>query len=173
MRFSALSSAEISSAKLTCLTGDLEMARVIVAGGRGLGSRENFQAMVELAGMLGAQVGGTRGALDMGWISHDRVIGLSGVWVAPEIYLGFGLSGANFHTIGIGHAGYIVAVNPDPKARIHELSHCSVLEDARLCIYQFTDHLRRLDLSRSHFDVMTIVKKYFLRLLKAEVAHFS
>lgn len=167
MRSSASSSAGTSSAKWTCLTGDLKTARVIVAGGRGLGSRENFQAMVELAEMLGAQVGGTRGALDAGWIPHDREIGLSGIRTAPELYLGFGLSGANFHTIGMEHAKYIVAVNPDPKARIHELAHCGVLEDAGACIRELTDHLRHLDLRGGRFDAVSAVKTYFQHAVAA------
>lgn len=111
--------------------------------------------------MLGAQVGGTRGALDAGWISHDREIGLSGVRVAPELYVGFGLSGANFHTIGMEHAGYIVAVNCDPSARIHELAHCSVFKDAGLCIQQLTEHLKRLDQRQSHLDMTAAAKAYF------------
>lgn len=151
---------ETSSAKWRCLTGDLKRARVVVAGGRGLGGRENFQAMVELAEMLGAQVGGTRGALDAGWLPHDREIGLSGVRVVPELYLGFGLSGANFHTIGMEHAGYIVAVNPDSKARIHELAQCSILEDAGLCIRKLTRYLQQLDVGRAPFDAVAAVKAY-------------
>lgn len=162
MKSSASLSVEASSAKWACLTGDLKKARVIVAGGRGLGNQENFQLMLELAEILKAQVGGTRGALDAGWISHDREIGLGGARVFPELYLGFGLSGANFHTIGMEHAKFIIAVNCDPAARIHTIAHCSIVKDTGICIRQFTEYMRTLEMSHHDFDPVTITKTYFM-----------
>ncbi len=119
MRSSGSSSVGISSAEpwKRCLTGSLASARLVLTAGRGLGGQAGFQAVVELAE---AQVAGTRGALDERWISHEREIGLSGVRIATEVYVDFVVSGANFHTIGMEHAAYIITVNPDPAAVVKE-----------------------------------------------------
>ena len=164
MKSNDLSSVEISSVEWACLTGDLKKARLIVAGGRGLGNQKNFRLMLEMAEILKAQVGGTRGALDAGWISHDREIGLGGARVSPDIYLGFGLSGANFHAIGMEHAKLIIAINHDQAARIHKIAHCSVIKDAGLCIRQFTEYLRTFDQRRCDFDSVAVTKEYFQKV---------
>lgn len=162
MRSNGSSSAETSSVEpeKRCLTGSLTSAGLVMAAGRGLGSRAGFLALVELAELLGAQVAGTRGALHERWISHQREIGLSGVRTAPEVYVGLGVSGANFHTIGMEHAGYIIAVNPDPAARIHELAHCSIFADANLCVRELTAHVQELGQKGVKLDPAA-VKAYF------------
>ena len=166
MRSSGSSSAVTSSAehRPSSLTGSLDAARLVLCGGRGLGSREGFFAMVELAELLGGQAAGTRGALDAKWIAHDREIGLSGVRTAPEVYVGFGVSGANFHTIGMEHAGTIIAVDPDRSARIHQLAHCSVYADATGCIRGLTERVRALGRGAPGFDPVALVKGYFQEL---------
>ncbi|MDD5938665.1 MAG: FAD-binding protein [Clostridiales bacterium] len=163
MRSSASSSAETFSTEKrpAALTGNLTAARIVVAGGRGLGSRENFLAMVDLAELLGAQAAGTRGALDARWIPHEREIGLSGVRVAPELYLACGLSGANFHTIGMEHSRFIIAVNPDPSARIHELANLSVYEDANRCVRELTEYAARRRAECPELDPAALVRAYF------------
>ena len=165
MRSSGSSSVETSSGepKKLCLTGNLADARLVLTAGRGLGGRAGFQAVVELAELLAAQVAGTRGALDERWISHEREIGLSGVRIAPEVYVGLGVSGANFHTIGMEHAAYIVAVNPDPAARLHELAHCSIFADANLCVRELTAHVRMLGREGIKSDPAAVVKEYLKR----------
>lgn len=166
MRSSGSSSAGTSSAepKGPSLTGSLTGARLVLCAGRGLGDREGFLAMAELAGLLGGQAAGTRGALDAKWISHDREIGLSGVRTAPEVYVGFGVSGANFHTIGMEHAGIIIAVNPDRSARLHQLAHCSVYRDALSCIRELAERVKGMDPAASGFDGAAVVKHYFQEL---------
>ena len=96
-------------------TVDLRDAERIVAGGRGVGA-EGFRRLEALADLLGAAVGGSRVAVDLGWIPWDRQIGQSGRAVAPELYLAFGISGASQHLAGIERARTVVAVNADRSA---------------------------------------------------------
>lgn len=113
-----------------CLEGNPHSAPVILSAGRGLQNRCCFEKMLLLADALQAQAVGTRGTLDQGWIPEKREAGLSGLRLAPALCLTFGVSGANFHTIGIYQSAYIIAVNTDPKARIFRLSDFCVYADA-------------------------------------------
>ncbi|MEA4954421.1 MAG: FAD-binding protein [Pseudoflavonifractor sp.] len=115
-------------------TGDLTQANIIIAAGRGLRDEEHFLRLAAFAQRIGAQVGGTRGALHAGWISHKRVIGLSGIRVCPELYLACGVSGSAFHTMGILPPCRVVAVNPNRNACIHQLADLSIYEDVNVWI---------------------------------------
>ena len=97
-------------------TVDLRDAERIVAGGRGVGGPDGFRQLEVLADLLGAAVGGSRVAVDLGWIPWERQIGQSGRAVAPELYLAFGISGASQHIAGIERARTVVAVNADRAA---------------------------------------------------------
>jgi len=108
----------------------LSGARVVVAGGRGLQNRENFARLSELADLLGAAVGATRPVCHLGWISEDHMIGVSGKTVSPKLYLGFGISGALQHTVGIEGAEVVVAVNTDPEAPLMKRADIAVVGDA-------------------------------------------
>ena len=108
---------------------DLTGADIIVSGGAGLGSRENFRKLYMLADNIGAQVGASRAAVAAGFAGYEHQVGQTGLSVRPDIYLAFGISGAVQHLSGITGAKHIFAVNKDPRAPIHEYSDLSVTAD--------------------------------------------
>jgi electron transfer flavoprotein alpha subunit len=107
----------------------LEEARVVIVGGRGVGSPEGFAMVDELAAALGGVVGATRASVDAGWIAYARQIGQTGKVVKPSLYLGLGVSGAMQHRVGMQSAEAIVAVNRDPDAPIAEVADLFVIGD--------------------------------------------
>lgn len=108
----------------------LSTAKIVVAGGRGLKTKENFQKLFELARILGAEVGATRPLCYEGWVEEERMIGISGVSVKPKLYIGFGISGALQHVIGMENSEFIVAVNIDKEAPLVKMAHLSLIGDA-------------------------------------------
>lgn len=106
---------------------DLEGADIIVAGGRGVGTKENYEMVKELAGLLGGVVGATRPVIEEGWISRAHQVGQSGKIVAPKLYIAFGISGAAQHLSGITGSDYIVAVNKDEEAPIFEIANIAIV----------------------------------------------
>jgi len=108
-------------------TVNLKDAKVIVAGGAGVGSKENFRLIEQLAEALGGEVGATRAAVDAGWTSYERQIGQTGVTVKPDIYIACGISGAVQHRVGMMDAGKIVSINIDPSAPIFRFSHYRIV----------------------------------------------
>jgi electron transfer flavoprotein alpha subunit len=107
----------------------IEEARVIVAGGRGMGGPDGFKVVEELAQALGGAVGATRAAVDSGWIPYAQQIGQTGKIVKPALYLALGISGAIQHKVGMQTADAIVAVNRDPDAPIAEFADLFVVGD--------------------------------------------
>jgi electron transfer flavoprotein alpha subunit len=107
----------------------LEEARIVVVGGRGVGSPEGFGIVEDLAAVLGGVVGATRASVDAGWIGYARQIGQTGKVVKPSLYLGLGVSGAMQHRVGMQSADAIVAVNRDPDAPIAEVADLFVIGD--------------------------------------------
>jgi len=108
---------------------NLKAARIIVAGGAGVGGKENFRLVWDLAGCLGAAVGASRAAVDAGWIDRDHQVGQTGTTVRPALYVALGISGAVQHRAGMSEAAKIVAVNADPDAPIFEVAHYGVVGD--------------------------------------------
>lgn len=107
----------------------LEEAEVVVAGGFGAATEENWQLVETLAGVLGGAVGCTRPPLDEGWARDYQMIGTSGKSVRPKVYIGVGISGATHHVCGMKDAGLIISINKDEKAPIFEVSDVRVTAD--------------------------------------------
>jgi len=108
---------------------NLKDATIIVAGGYGVGSEENFKHLRELANVLGGEVGGSRAAVDAGYIKHNRQIGQTGTTVRPKLYIAAGISGAIQHTAGMQDASLIISINKDPEAPINKLADYVITGD--------------------------------------------
>jgi electron transfer flavoprotein alpha subunit len=109
---------------------NLKAAPIIVAGGYGMGTKENFKLVYELAHVLGGEVGGSRAAVDAGFIDHERQVGQTGVTVRPKLYIACGISGAIQHRAGMQEANKIVAINNDPDAPIFDICHYGIVGNA-------------------------------------------
>jgi electron transfer flavoprotein alpha subunit len=108
---------------------DLSQAEIIVAGGRGLASKEKFQIILDLAQALGAGVGASRPVTDGGWLPKEHQIGSSGQTVNPKLYIACGISGAIQHLVGMMNSGCIVAINKDPNAPIFGVADYGIVGD--------------------------------------------
>jgi electron transfer flavoprotein alpha subunit len=108
---------------------DLKASRIIVAGGAGVGSKDNFKLIWDLANCLGAAPGATRAAVDLGFIDHDHQVGQTGTTVRPSLYIAVGISGAIQHQAGMSQSQKIVAVNNDPDAPIFNIAHYKIIGD--------------------------------------------
>jgi electron transfer flavoprotein alpha subunit len=108
---------------------DLKNASIVVAGGAGVGSWENFQLIHELAATLGGQVGATRAAVDAGFVPYEHQVGQTGITVRPRLYIACGISGTVQHRAGMDQSSKIIAINSDPDAPIFQIAHYKIVGD--------------------------------------------
>lgn len=106
---------------------DIKNSQVIIAGGYGVGSRENFALLFELADILGAQVGASRAAVDAGFVEHERQVGQTGVTVRPKLYIACGISGAVQHRAGMAQSAQIISINTDISAPINSIADYTIV----------------------------------------------
>jgi electron transfer flavoprotein alpha subunit len=121
---------------------NIEDADILVAGGRGLGKAEGFQALEELAGALGGAVAATRAVVDAGWYPYAAQIGQTGKTVSPKLYLAAGISGAIQHKVGMQSSDNIVAINKDSNAPIFEFSDLGIVGDLNKIVPKLTEAVK-------------------------------
>ncbi|HYS42397.1 MAG TPA: electron transfer flavoprotein subunit alpha/FixB family protein, partial [Geobacteraceae bacterium] len=123
---------------------DIAGAEFIVSGGRGLMAKENFGLLRELADELGGVIGGSRSAIDAGWLPQERQVGQTGKTVRPKIYIACGISGAIQHLVGMQDSDVIIAINRDKEAPIFEVATYGIVGDLFQVIPALTQRLREL-----------------------------
>ena len=121
----------------------IENASVIVCGGRGMGNKEKFKKLQELARLLGGDVGATRPVVYAGWAEHNVLVGQAGKHIKPKILFSFGISGAIQHTAGLGEADFIVAINKNPQATMLKMADVAIVGDASDVVNNLIKELKK------------------------------
>lgn len=122
----------------------IEEAEILVSGGRGMGNKENFAILEELAKELGGVVSGSRAVVDAGWIERDRQVGQTGKTVRPNLYMACGISGAIQHLAGMEESDLIIAVNKNASAPIFEIADLGIVGDINKVIPVVTEEIRQI-----------------------------
>ncbi len=123
---------------------NLKGANIIVSGGIGVGSKDNFKLIHDLAHVLGAEVGGSRAAVDAGFISKEHQVGQTGTTVRPKLYVAIGISGQIQHMAGMNQSNRIIAINQDPNAPIFQIAHYGIVGDLNEVVPKFIDAYKSL-----------------------------
>ena len=123
-------------------------ANIIVAGGMGVGSKENFQKLEELAKVLGAEVGASRAAVDQGWIGKEHQVGQTGVTVRPKLYIACGISGSIQHKAGMDQTLKIIAINNDPEAPIFKFAHIKIVGELGTVLPMMIEAYKKMDVNK-------------------------
>lgn len=122
----------------------LNDAEIVVSGGRGIGSKEGFKNIINLANILNGAVGASRAAVEAEWIEPSNLVGLTGKWISPNLYLTFGISGASQHLAGCTNSKNIVSVNTDQDASIFNYSKFGIVEDCNKFIIDLIEELKKV-----------------------------
>ena len=122
---------------------NLKTARVIVAGGAGVGSKDNFKLIWDLANCLGAAPAATRAAVDLGFVDSDHQVGQTGTTVRPSLYIAVGISGAIQHQAGMSQSQKIIAINNDPDAPIFQIAHYKITGDLNDVVPKMIENIKR------------------------------
>jgi electron transfer flavoprotein alpha subunit len=123
---------------------DITEANVLISGGRGVGSADNFKKLEGLAEEVGGTVSASRAIIDSGWIDHDRQVGQTGKTVRPDIYFALGISGAIQHVAGMEESEYIIAINKDKEAPIFNISDLGIVGDVSKIVPMITEEIKLL-----------------------------
>jgi electron transfer flavoprotein alpha subunit len=116
---------------------DLKGSQIVVSGGIGVGSKENFELIIQLAHLLNGEVGASRAAVDAGFIPKDHQVGQTGTTVRPKLYIACGISGSVQHRAGMDESARIIAINTDPEAPIFQIAHYGIVGDLHEVIPRF------------------------------------
>lgn len=141
----------ISFEKETAEKMDIQEANVLISGGRGIGSKENFSLLYDMADELGGLVSASRAAVDSGWMDHDRQVGQTGKTVRPNLYLACGISGAIQHVAGMEEADLIIAINKDKGAPIFEVADLGIVGDVQKILPFVIEEIKKINESK-HVD---------------------
>ncbi|MDR1757624.1 MAG: electron transfer flavoprotein subunit alpha/FixB family protein [Bacteroidales bacterium] len=133
---------EILNREIEACKINIKGARVIVSGGYGMGNKENFSLLHELAALLGGEVGATRAAVDAGLAEHERQIGQTGVTVRPKLYVACGISGAVQHRAGMEESAKIISINTDINAPINAIADYTIIADAKEVVEKMIKELK-------------------------------